>query len=134
MIDDTVFEEALKDVKTLRGVRRIAAEKALPCPFAVLKSTSIREMQAMDGGTGMWNLTTALLLAADNFAQLSDASRLCTDALLSTEGTVRDGVWYGCVEVSMGEPEQVEESILKFTRCLTVTAVAEERNNGPDNL
>ena len=35
MIDDTVFEEALKGVKTLRGVRRIAAEKALPCPFAV---------------------------------------------------------------------------------------------------
>ncbi len=134
MIDDTVFEEALKGVKSLCGVRRIAAEKALPCPFAVVKSTSIREIQALDGGTGMWNLTMVLLLAADNFTQLADASRMCADALCSVEGTVRDGIWYGCVEVSMGEPEQVEESILKFTRCLTVTAIAEEQSDGSDNL
>lgn len=134
MIDDRVFEQALKSVKALRGVRRIAAEKALPCPFAVIKSSSIREMQAMDGGTGMWNITDALLLAADNCDQLAEASALCAEALRGVEGTRQDGVWYGCVEVFMSEPEMVEESILKFTRCLTVTAIAEECSDGPADV
>lgn len=134
MIDVKIFEEALAGVSELSGVRRIAAEKTLPCPFAVVRSTSIKEIQALDGGTGMWNVTMALLLAADNCGQLASVSSRCANALRSAEGTVRDGVWYGCVEVSMGEPELVEESILKFTRCLTVTAVAEVRGDGPADL
>lgn len=119
-----ILKAALEAVPDLTGrVCPLGVEKGRRPPLAVYRKAREEELGGLDGGTGLWNASAVVDLAAADHDALQRLEAAAVAAIRAAEGQTLAGVRLLSVTAAHAQSEELEPETLYHTGTLAVTAL-----------